>query len=82
MRNTSWEKKLSIICVLFADIPIETLSLLLLPYLFKSSNVKTGNKKRWKPSKIEIAESFIFRVSVSNFFCLWKIILYTKYIYN
>lgn len=52
---------------------LKTLTLLILPYLFKPCNVKTGNKKRWKPSKLEIAESFIFRVPVSmNFLSLFK----------
>ncbi|XP_039303477.1 uncharacterized protein LOC120357365 [Solenopsis invicta] len=51
------------LCEVTNDVPVETLSLLMLPYLLKPSNVKTGNKKRWKPSKIETAESFIFRVS-------------------
>ncbi|XP_029160239.1 uncharacterized protein LOC114932252 [Nylanderia fulva] len=44
------------------DVPLETLSLLVLPYLFPPNNVKTGNKKKWKPSKTEIADSFICRI--------------------
>jgi len=51
--------------VMFLDIPVETLSLLILPHLFQPCQIKT-NKKKWKPSKIEVAESFIYRVPVSN----------------
>ncbi|XP_072757491.1 uncharacterized protein [Anoplolepis gracilipes] len=50
------------LCELHNDIPSETLSLFVLPHLFSPCNVKTGNKKKWKPSKTEIAESFICRI--------------------
>jgi len=60
-------KFIKFIYMLFSDIPLDTLSLLILPYLFQPSNVKTGNKKKWKPSKAEVAESFICRIPVSKF---------------
>lgn len=52
--------------ILILDISPEILSLLILPYLFQPCNVKTGNKKKWKPSKAEVAESFICRIPVSK----------------
>lgn len=57
---------IKIIYILISDISLETLSLLILPYLFQPCHVKTGNKKYWKPSKAEIAESFICRIPVSK----------------
>jgi len=53
--------------ILISDVSLEILSLLILPYLFQPCNVKTGNKKKWKPSKAEVAESFICRIPVSKF---------------
>ncbi|XP_066586370.1 uncharacterized protein [Prorops nasuta] len=50
------------LCDLQNDIQVETLSFLILPYLFKPSFVKTGGKLKWKPSKIEVSESFIYRI--------------------
>lgn len=52
---------------MFLDVPVETLSLLVLPYLFQPCQIKTGKNKKWKPSKVEVAESFIYRIPVSTF---------------
>ncbi|KYN21458.1 hypothetical protein ALC57_06167 [Trachymyrmex cornetzi] len=47
-------------------ISVETLSFLILPYIFQPCNVKTGNKRKWKPSKVEVAESFICRIPLTE----------------
>ncbi|KAM0735231.1 hypothetical protein ACS0PU_011344 [Formica fusca] len=56
------------LCELKHDVPVEVLSLFILPYIINTCHVKTGNKKKWKPSKVEVAESFICRIPVSNLF--------------
>lgn len=57
-------------CLLISDVPIEVLSLFILPYIINTCHVKTGNKKKWKP-KVEVAESFICRIPVNNLLLIY-----------